>query len=334
MTVFTPVGATVNLSASDSTSNVALTPIGGSTQSGSRSLTLFNSGSVTAFLAWGDSSVVATAAAGFPLPAGAWCTVEISPGATHMAGIVASGSATVYATSGRGAIAGGPAGAAATTVDLGATDNAVLDQIEVNTSYGDNTGGGVESGALRVTIANDSTGVLSVDDNAGSLTVDNAGTFAVQVDAALPAGTNAIGKLAANSGVDIGDVDILSIAAGSNTIGNTKDAGPSWTGSWGVSSAVVTSADATTPVAVTDAPTSSEKIVITDIIWSSEVEGWLEFEEETSGTILFKVYSPANGSGQITPRTPVKLATANKKLMVDAEAAGNVAVTALYYSEA
>lgn len=39
-------------------------------------------------------------------------------------------------------------------------------------------------------------------------------------DASLPAGTNAIGKLAANSGVDIGDVDILSIAAGDNNIGN------------------------------------------------------------------------------------------------------------------
>ena len=42
----------------------------------------------------------------------------------------------------------------------------------------------------------------------------------VDVVAALPAGTNAIGKLAANSGVDIGDVDILSIAAGDNNIGN------------------------------------------------------------------------------------------------------------------
>ena len=57
-------------------------------------------------------------------------------------------------------------------VALSDTDNAVLDQIEVNTSYGDNTGGGVEAGALRVTLANDSTGVLSVDDNGGSLTVD------------------------------------------------------------------------------------------------------------------------------------------------------------------
>lgn len=44
------------------------------------------------------------------------------------------------------------------------------------------TGGGTEATALRVTIANDSTGVVSVDDNGGSLTVDNGGTFAVQVD--------------------------------------------------------------------------------------------------------------------------------------------------------
>jgi hypothetical protein len=42
------------------------------------------------------------------------------------------------------------------------------------------TGGGTEATALRVTLANDSTGLVSVDDNGGALTVDNAGTFAVQ----------------------------------------------------------------------------------------------------------------------------------------------------------
>jgi hypothetical protein len=36
------------------------------------------------------------------------------------------------------------------------------------------TGGGVEATALRVTLASDSTGVVSVDDNGASLTVDNA----------------------------------------------------------------------------------------------------------------------------------------------------------------
>ena len=58
-------------------------------------------------------------------------------------------------------------------------------------------GGGTEATALRVTIASDSTGVLSIDDNAGSLTVD--GT----VTANLAAGTN-----------NIGDVDVLSVVPG------------------------------------------------------------------------------------------------------------------------
>ena len=62
-------------------------------------------------------------------------------------------------------------------------------------------GSGTEATAMRVTIATDSTGVLSVDDNGASLTVD--------VGTALPAGTN-----------NIGDVDILTIAAGDNNIGN------------------------------------------------------------------------------------------------------------------
>jgi hypothetical protein len=44
----------------------------------------------------------------------------------------------------------------------------------------------------------------------------------VDVVGALPAGTNAIGKLAANSGVDIGDVDVTSISAGENHLGQVS----------------------------------------------------------------------------------------------------------------
>ena len=155
------------------------------------------------------------------------------------------------------------------TANLGTTDNAVLDAIagslEILDDWDDSnyanvnidlagsdapTGGGVESGALRVTLANDSTGVISIDDGGNTITVDgtvtaNLGTtdnavldaiaaslalldnsiasgneLQVDVVASLPAGTNAIGKLSANSGVDIGDVDITSIAAGDNNIGN------------------------------------------------------------------------------------------------------------------
>jgi hypothetical protein len=72
--------------------------------------------------------------------------------------------------------------------------------------------------ALLTTIDADTGGILTAVQ-----TLDNAisGTeMQVDVVAALPAGTNAIGKLAANSGVDIGDVDVTSISAGTNTIGD------------------------------------------------------------------------------------------------------------------
>lgn len=56
------------------------------------------------------------------------------------------------------------------------TANGLLTTIETNTDFGTVTGGGTETGALRVTVANNSTGVLSVDDNGGSLTVDGSVT--------------------------------------------------------------------------------------------------------------------------------------------------------------
>lgn len=77
-------------------------------------------------------------------------------------------------------------------------------------------------------------GALAVRQDTPSNTSDTDGDFeflrmsagrlwtSSKIDTALPAGTNAIGKLAANSGVDIGDVDITSIAAGNNIIGQVK----------------------------------------------------------------------------------------------------------------
>lgn len=80
------------------------------------------------------------------------------------------------------------------------------------------------NGYLKVEIF-DGGGSHTVDDGGTSLTIDNADITTIagavsgsemQVDvvAALPAGTNAIGKLAANSGVDIGDVDVTSVIPG------------------------------------------------------------------------------------------------------------------------
>lgn len=73
------------------------------------------------------------------------------------------------------------------------------------------------------TAANQATANTSLATVAGAV----AGTeMQVDVVAALPAGTNAIGKLAANSGVDIGDVDITSVTPGTlaANLGKAEDA--------------------------------------------------------------------------------------------------------------
>lgn len=106
------------------------------------------------------------------------------------------------------------------------------------------SGGGVESGALRVTIASDSTGVLSIDDNGGSLTVDGSLTTVSTVTTvgavtaitnALPAGTN-----------NIGDVDVLSIipGTGATNLGKAEDAAHT-TGDTGVMALTVRAATPT-----------------------------------------------------------------------------------------
>lgn len=61
------------------------------------------------------------------------------------------------------------------------------------------------------------------DGDAGSILLDASHRPQVVIATALPAGTNAIGKLAANSGVDIGDVDITSVTAAAAT--NKTDIG-------------------------------------------------------------------------------------------------------------
>ena len=102
--------------------------------------------------------------------------------------------------------------------------------------------GAVTAGVQRMTLASDDPAVaaLQIMDDwdetnrcavnvisgqvgiAGGTGVDGATVPRVTLatNVALPAGTNAIGKLSSNSGVDIGDVDVTSIAAGDNNIGN------------------------------------------------------------------------------------------------------------------
>lgn len=65
-------------------------------------------------------------------------------------------------------------------------------------------------------------GQAGVQGNTGTVSA-NTQRVVLATDVALPAGTNAIGKLAANSGVDIGDVDVTSAVTGTLDHGANRD---------------------------------------------------------------------------------------------------------------
>jgi hypothetical protein len=124
-------------------------------------------------------------------------------------------------------------------------------------------------------------------------------------------------------------------AAAGTYVGDTKDAGPAWTSVFGVSGARFASADASAAdAAVTDAPASGQKLVITDVLISAAAAMLVDIKEESAANPIASIYLPASGTYQWTPRSKTKLATADKKLMIRTSAAGAIRVTAHYYSEA
>lgn len=134
------------------------------------------------------------------------------------------------------------------TVDLGANNDVTIDNSSVVHSE-DATHNSGDAGIMALAVRNDTLAALAgadgdyapiqvnasgavfiqegsaLDVSAATVTVDatGQGDIPVTLDSeavVLGAGSAAIGKLAANSGVDIGDVDVTSISAGSNLIGD------------------------------------------------------------------------------------------------------------------
>lgn len=123
---------------SDNTSNIlARTPaLGQTTMAGSSPVVIAS-----------NQSAVPISASSLPLPSGAATSAAQLPNSHDVTIDNASGAAAVNVQDGGNSLT---------------VDNTVLSVV----------GGGTEATAQRVTIASDSTGVLSVDDNGGSLTVD------------------------------------------------------------------------------------------------------------------------------------------------------------------
>lgn len=139
---------------------------------------------------------------------------------------------------------------AATDSTLGTT-NTSLGATNETSAAADNSTSGL-NGLLKRVLARLTALLPAALGAGGGLKVDGSGTalpVSLTTLPALAAGTNAIGKLAANSGVDIGDVDVTSLpalAAGTNTIGNVGDVATTTGGTTGysvISTAAVLSAE-------------------------------------------------------------------------------------------
>jgi hypothetical protein len=114
--------------------------------------------------------------------------------------------------------------------------------------------------------------------NVGTVTTVTTVAAVTAITNALPAGTNAIGKLAANSGVDIGDVDVTSITPPTLTLGTQgatgfsvqelKDAGRTHVHYYAVAAAAGTTTTETaitlTKASGTGATSSAASFVITN----------------------------------------------------------------------
>ena len=210
------------------------------------------------------------------------------------------------------------------------------------------TGAGTEAGAVRVTIATDSTGVLSVDDNGGALTVDNGGTFATQVDGAALTALQLIDDTVVTH-------DATVSAAGNQMMGSALTTNPT---AVGTGDAVRIMCDdqgrvVTSPHSVRDlvgithtalSATTSETTVVAaggagvfrDIVGITVHNGGAALNQvtirpSTAGTAMFIFQLAADGGGTVfTPPVPIPQTTANNVWSAQCSVSGDVDITMLY----
>ena len=217
-------------------------------------------------------------AASLPLPTGAATLAEQQAQTTALQILDdwdESDRAKVNLIVGEAGIAAGAGvvGVTVPRVTLASDDPAVasLAIIDANTDSGAVVGNGAAATAQRVTLANDSTGIV-----------------------ALTTSTASIGKLAANSGVDIGDVDVTTVVpgTGATNLGKDEDAAHS-SGDVGVMALGVND---DTPAALSGADGRYEPFQVS----AGRAWTWAGGKNTYSakGTITVTLTSLANGSGR------------------------------------
>lgn len=228
--------------------------------------------------------------------------------------------------------------------ERGANVNA-SNELEVANSVLSVVGGGAEATAQRVTIANDSTGLLSVDDNGGALTVDSANHDSMPVNANMQigdadaavgnpvpvAGTAAEAAAVAGNPVLIGGRHHASVVAGdavadgeavrqlSDSVGGTVKGhrADAWTANGNY-------AAAQTDTEVKAQPGANLYLYVTDILFTTEGANNI-FLESAAATMVPVVYLAANGGWTGHFQTPIRWPV-NTAITITSSAAVNHSV--------
>lgn len=200
---------------------------------------------------------------------------------------------------------------------------------------GDTTNGlDVDVTRVQGTVAVDGSGVTQPISHAALTELAAAIDTEVQVDivGSLPAGTNTIGKLAANSGVDIGDVDVTSLpalAAGTNLIGIAavahNDSYYQGTTSRTIGRAIIDAATSGNNTLLA-AQGASNKIRVHSVFLVAAGAVTARFESGVDGTALTGQMNLAANGGFVLPFNPYGWFETAANTLLNLELGGSVSV--------
>jgi hypothetical protein len=203
--------------------------------------------------------------------------------------------------------------------------------------FDDNTPGSVTEdnfGNLRMSVRRELyTQIRDAAGNERGLNVDANGEIGISaLRGALPAGTNTIGKLAANSGVDIGDVDVTSLPAlpaGTNLIGYVGHGKTIKT----VTGTVTADTDIVAAVA-----SKRIKVIAYSLITGATTANTITFQSNATTALwtvpLQAITGTVAGANLAIPAPSFLFATAaGEKLTLDVSAAQSITYSVTYFDD-
>lgn len=186
------------------------------------------------------------------------------------------------------------------------------------------TGNGTAATAHRVTIASDSTGVIAVTDNSGSLTIDGTVTTVGDVahdgvDSGNPQKVGGKARATPSTATMVADGDRSDFVTDTDALHIIKP----YTSYGDILSERVTDTGGTSTAFSTFGATASTRNYVTTIVLhnSSSTNGYVDFRDGTAGTILFTLPVPAQGGAICNFPVPLRQPTANTALAYDVSAA-------------